>query len=90
MRRCPNCNKAVFSFSRTFASSSLRGVECPSCDAQVGHSWPSKIFAASPLLIYATWARLARPEWPLELYGLVAAGFFTLLIVIELPLKKLR
>jgi hypothetical protein len=90
MRRCPNCNKPVFSFSRIIVSHSLRGVECPSCDAQVGHSWPSKIFAASPLLTYILWARVAHPEWPVELYGLVAAMLFTVLISVEVPLKKLR
>jgi hypothetical protein len=68
----------------------LRGVECPSCDAQVGHSWPIKIFTASPLLIYAVWARLERPVWPVELYGLVAAIFFTIIISFGVPLKKIR
>jgi hypothetical protein len=90
MRTCPNCDKAVFSFSRIVASHSLGGVECPSCNAQVGLSWPSRIFAVSPLAIYVVWARFARPEWSVEFYGLVAMAFFSAVISIGLPLKKLH
>jgi hypothetical protein len=89
MRRCPNCNKAVFSFSRVMASSSFRGVECPHCDAQVGQSWPARIIALSPLCAYVIWARFTRPPEPVELYGLVFAAFFTIVIIVGLPLKKL-
>lgn len=71
------------------AGASFRGVECPACDRQIGLSWASRIVASSPLLAYVVWARLARPDEPVEIYGLCAAVFFAIFLWYEMPLKKL-
>lgn len=88
LQYCPNCSKRSFSALQVLAAAMPTGVACPECGVIVRIPFWRRVYAGSPILMFAVWNIVYKPPMELLNWWAIACAVLVFVLCFTSPFEK--